>query len=213
MRNLIFLGGGEHARVVIEAAHSVSESWRILGFLDPSPRDETQARMSTPHLGGDDCLARYPDAAVVLGVGARGLDKGRQRLVARTGAALSRWAVVIHRTAYVSPSAQIGAGSVILAGAVINSGARIGCHCIVNTHACIEHDVELGDFVHAAPGSIVGGGARVGAESYLGMGSLVRDHITLGGACLVGMGAVVTQSFAARSVLLGVPARNTQHGK
>lgn len=208
MRDLILIGGGEHARVVIEAARSVPERWRVLGFLDPSPCEETATRMNAPHIGDDDDFSRYPDAAIVLGVGVRGLDTRRQNIVAKTGVPLARWAIIIHQNALVSPTAQIGAGSVILAGAVINTGARIGSHCIVNTQACVEHDAELGDFVHAAPGSIVGGGATVGTGSYLGMGSLVRDHVTLGNGCLVGMGAVVTKSCEAAGVLFGLPAKN-----
>jgi acetyltransferase EpsM len=208
MRDLIIIGGGEHARVVIEAALSVPDRWRVVGLVDPMACEETVARMNVPRLGDDDCLARFPDAALILGQGTQGPDDRRQRLVARTGAAPERWAVVIHNVAWVSPTADLGPGSVVLAGAVVNSGARIGHHCIVNTHACIEHDVMLGDFVHAAPGSIVAGGATVGKLSYLGMGSLVRDHRTIGQASLVGMGAVVTKSFEGGAVLVGVPARN-----
>jgi acetyltransferase EpsM len=208
MRDLILIGGGEHARVVIEAARSVPERWRVLGFLDPSPCEETATRMNAPHLGDDDDFSRYPDAAIVLGVGVRGLDTRRQQIVAKAGVPLARWAIIIHQNALMSPTVQIGAGSVILAGAVINTGARIGSHCIVNTQACVEHDAELGDFVHAAPGSMVGGGATVGAESYLGMGSIVRDHVMLGNGCLVGMGAVVTKSCEPAGVLFGLPAKN-----
>lgn len=92
---------------------------------------------------------------------------------------------------------------------MVNSGARIGYHCIINTRAIIEHDAELGNFVHAGPGSVVGGGATIGAESYLGMGALVRDHRTIGRSCLVGMGAAVTMSFGEGLMLVGVPAKNS----
>jgi acetyltransferase EpsM len=207
MQDLICLGGGEHARVVIEAARSAAAEWHLLGFVDPSPCDETQTRLTISRLGADDCLSKYPQASLIVGMGVRGVEKNRQQLVSRLSAPSSRWAVVIHRAAWVSPTAQIGAGSVILAGAVINSGARIGSHCIVSSQAFIDHDAALGDFVHAGPGCIVGGGGAVGAESYLGMGSLIRDHCTIGVSCLVGMGAVVTKNFGDEARLIGMPAR------
>ena len=206
MRDLIIIGGGEHARVVIEAARSLA-AWNVLGFVDPLPCDETVARMKVARLGHDEAIGQRPDAALVLGIGTAGLDDRRQKAVTSLNAASERWATVIHAAAWVSPTATLGAGSVVLAGAVINSGARIGRHCIVNSRACIEHDAALGEFVHAAPGSIVAGGASVGDASYLGIGSLIRDHRTIGRGCLVGMGAAVTGNFGDGAVLVGVPAR------
>jgi len=211
MRDLIIIGGGEHARVVIEAARSLAD-WNVLGFVDPLPCDETAARMKVERLGDDETIRRHPQAALVLGIGTSGLDDRRQKAVAGLGAAAARWATVIHAAAWVSPTATLGAGSVVLAGAVVNSGASVGRHGIVNSRACIEHDATLGDFVHTAPGSIVAGGAGVGDGSYLGIGALIRDHRTIGRECLVGMGAAVTRNFGDGVILVGVPA-HPQGGK
>lgn len=206
MKDLIIIGGGEHARVVIEAARS-SIDWNVIGFVDPLPCDETVVRMKVARLGDDSAINRHPEIALVLGVGTAGLDGRRRQTVECLATAAGRWATVIHAAAWVSPTATLGAGSVVLAGAVINSGARIGGHCIVNSGACIEHDATLGDFVHAAPGSIVAGGAGVGDDSYLGIGAMIRDHRTIGRGCLVGMGGSVTRNFGDGAVLVGVPAR------
>ena len=165
MPELIVIGGGEHSRVVIEAVRSHPEPWRIIGFVDPLPCRETVDRMQVERLGGNDAVAKFPDAGLVLGLGLSGRDGQRRQLVERLAAPDARWATVIHHAAWISPTADIGAGTVVLAGAVVNCGAKIGRHCIVNSRACIEHDATLGDFVHAAPGSIVAGGAAVGADS------------------------------------------------
>lgn len=210
MRDLIVIGGGGHARVVIEAARSTPKQWRIIGFVDPSPCEETQSRLGVSRLGGDDILPRHPNAALVLGIGNVDVSDHRQKIVGKVGAPPSRWGTLIHSSASASPTAEIGPGTVILAGAVINSGARIGEHCIINNNAVVDHDVSLGAFIHASDGSVVAGGAAIGEGSFIGMGALVRDHVTLGRLCLVGMGAVVTKSFEADAVLVGVPAKNTK---
>ena len=59
----------------------------------------------------------------------------------------------MNRVTLVHPSAhlQAGIGSVVMAGAVINTEAMIGKHCIINTCAVIEHDNQLGDYVHEMP--------------------------------------------------------------
>lgn len=210
MRDLIIIGGGGHARVVIEAARSVPAQWRVLGFVDPAPCHETQTRLNIPRLGGDEALALYPDAVIVLGLGNVDVNTRRQKIVAKLAAPSARWATIAHGAAYVSPTAAIGHGSVIMAGAAVNSGARIGDHCIVNSNAVIEHDVTIGAFVHASPASAVAGGATIGGDTYIGMGALVRDHITLGRGCLIGMGAVVTTSFGDGVTLVGLPAKETE---
>ena len=207
MRDLIVIGGGEHARVVMEAASSDPAQWNVLGFVAPSHCQETVERLHLPRLGGDENLVKYPNAALILGIGSVGVNTLRQEVVARLSVAHNRWAVVIHPRASISPSAKIDRGSVVLPGAVVNTGARIGSHSIINSNACIEHDATLGSFVHAAPGSIVAGGASIGDGCYLGMGSLVRDHISIGRSCLVGMGAVVTKNSRSKSLLIGVPAK------
>lgn len=213
MQDLIVIGGGEHARVVIEAARSLPDRWRVVGFVDPAACEETVSRMRISRLGDDLSLAKHPNAALVLGIGNVAVSRTREDVIAKLGVPAARWAVIVHRAAWVSPTAELGAGSVVFAGAVVNSGARIGSHCIINSCACIEHDTELADFVHASPGSVVAGGASVGAGSYLGMGSLVRDHRTIGRNCLVGMGAAVATNFGDGVTLVGLPAKKVERSR
>ncbi|HLL21976.1 MAG TPA: NeuD/PglB/VioB family sugar acetyltransferase [Kofleriaceae bacterium] len=194
------IGGGEHARVVIETARSVHLA--IEGFLDPRPCEDTQQRLGVPWLGDD---AVRDDLAYVLGVGGAGIDNVRARLVDRY--ATATFVAIVHANAWVSPTARVHAGAVVLAGAVIQSGAEIGPHAIVGSGAVIEHDVVLGAFVQAAPGVVIGGGAHIGDGSYLGIRACVRDHVTIGARTLVGMGAVVTSGVDAGLVVMGVPAR------
>lgn len=208
MQDLIIIGGGGHARVVIEAARSMKRQWHVQGFVDPNQCAETQARMNVARLGDDAVLSQYPNAALVLGVGNTSVTDLRRDIVARVGSADGRWATIVHQSAWVSPTATLGAGTVVLAGAVINSGAQLGEHCIVNSFVCVDHDAALGHYVHASHGSLVAGGAVVGDNSYLGMGSLIRDHITIGRDTLVGMGAVVTKGCENGSRLVGIPAKD-----
>ena len=204
------IGGGEHARVVIEAARSQGELWDVRGFVDPSAGEETSARLGVSRLGDDDWARQAASSPAspwfVLGVGAVGVSRSRAQIVARYDGHSPRWAVVVHATAWVSPTAILEAGAVVMAGAVVQGGARVGAHVVVNTGAIVEHDVVVGAFAQLGPGAVVGGGTSIGSGAYLGLGCRVRDHVRVGDEALAGMGAVVVEDVEAGAVVMGVPA-------
>ncbi len=211
-RPLVVIGGGEHARVVIEAARSRADLWDVFGFVDPEPCAETAARLEVPRLGGDDWAGTAtPPPWLVLGVGAVGISRRREQIVARYGP-VAQWAAIVHAAAWVSPTAVVAPGAVVMAGAAVNSGARIGAHAVVNTGAVVEHDVVLGEFAQLGPGAAVGGGTVIEPHAYLGLGCRVRDHVRIGSEALVGMGAVVIGDVEARAVVVGVPAQRLPEG-
>lgn len=206
MARLILIGGGEHARVVAEAAAAMG-GMELVGFVDPEPCDETVRRLGVPRLGDDGALPQHPGAWGIIGIAALGSLAARRKIVERVSPALQGWATIIHPRAWVSSTAAVEPGAVIMAGALIQTGARLGAHCVVNSGAIVEHDVELGAFSHAAPAAVLGGGTRVGEGAYIGMGAVVRDHVTIGAEALIGMGAVVVADVASGRRVLGVPAR------
>ena len=69
----------------------------------------------------------------------------------------------------MAPNARIGRGTVVFAGAVVQPGTDIGQHAILNTGCSVDHDCEIGDFVHVAPGSRVAGTAKIEEGALLGL--------------------------------------------
>ena len=53
----------------------------------------------------------------------------------------------------------------------------------------------------------MGGGARLGDFSWLGMGSVVIHGVTVGSGCIIGAGAAVVRDVRDWVVAVGVPAR------
>lgn len=204
-QRVVIVGGGEHARVVAEAILSLGALFELIGFVDPTPCGETVRRLGLPRLGDDRAIPA--DVLGVIAVGSRGVSTLRAEIATRLAGRVAGWATIVHRAAWVSSTASIGPGGVVMAGAVVQTGARTGAHTVVNTGAIVEHDVILGDHAQIAPGARIGGGALVGEGTYVGLGACVRDHIRVGSHALIAMGAVVISDVADGSKIGGVPAR------
>jgi sugar O-acyltransferase (sialic acid O-acetyltransferase NeuD family) len=207
---LVVVGGGEHARVVIDAALSRPEAWTVVGYADPVAPAADRG-LDTVYLGDDAALARHlagmrpaDRPALVLGFGA---PLGNRRATARSFGPDVTWATIVHAAAWVSPHAALEPGCVVLAGAVVNTEARLGAHAIVNSGAVVEHDVVVGAGSHVAPGAVIGGGTRIGEEVLVGLGAAIRDHVTVGDRAVIGMGAVVVGDVADDVTVVGDPAR------
>jgi len=204
-RDLAIVGGGGHAKVVIDIARRLGV-WRIAAVLDDAPGAAGKMVLGCPILGGTERLRDFArdGAAFVVAIGTNSV---RQQLQERAAGLGLRAVALIHPAAVVAESAVVAPGAVVMAGAIINADARIGEGAIVNTGALIEHDCRLGDFCHVAPGAALCGAVTVGARSLVGVGASVIPGISIGDDCVVAAGAAVVQSVVSGSRVAGVPAR------
>jgi len=67
---------------------------------------------------------------------------------------------IVDASAKVSKHSQIDKGVFIGKHVVVNAGAVIGQGAIINSGAIVEHDCEIGEFVHIAPGTVLCGGVK-----------------------------------------------------
>jgi acetyltransferase EpsM len=197
-RRLVVLGAGEHARVVSEAA--LAAGWESVEHVDAAGEAQLARELAA--------VATDLQPWLILGFG---VDLEARREAVDRLPRTAHWAVVIHPAAWVSPSARLEPGTVVLAGAVVNTGAHLGPHAIVNSGAIVEHDVEIGSHAHVAPAATIGGGTRIGDGAFIGLGASVRDHVAIGDRATVGMGAVVVDDVPPGTTVIGVPARPAEH--
>jgi sugar O-acyltransferase (sialic acid O-acetyltransferase NeuD family) len=206
-KDLLVIGGGGHAKVVIDIALR-SGTWRIAGVLDDAAGATGRSVLGCVVLGGTERISDYSKSgtAFVVAIGSNAI---RERLQAAANSVGLVAATLIHPSAVLAESVQIGDGAVVMAGAVINADARIGKGVIVNTGAVIDHDCQIGDYCHIAPGVKLCGSVSVGPRSLVGVGASVIPGVAIGSDCVIGAGAAVVSPVTSGSRVVGVPARCT----
>lgn len=207
-KDLIIIGGGDHARVIIEMAIALPEMWNVLGFTDDADCLETQEKFSVSRLGNDqdipEILNRKPKAKLILAMGDLSTRKKIVKLLCIQD---DQWATLIHPSAEISPSAKISHGVTILSRVVIQTSSVIREHAIINNGSIVEHDVTIGPFTHVAPGVVMGGGCRTGDSAMIGLGSRIRDHVIIGNRVTIGAGSVVVTDIPDEETAVGIPAK------
>lgn len=204
----VIIGGGGHARVVIDALRA-SGLGTPEAVVDAAPERRGQRVDGVEIVGGDAELAGLRAQGVthfVMGIGGAGNNAPRQRLFDAARAQGFQPITLVHPSAIVSQAAKLADGVQVLARAVVNPGATLAANVIVNTGAIVEHDCVVGAHVHIASGAILAGGVRVEEGAHIGAGSVTRQGCTIGSGAIVGAGAAVVENVPANVVVAGVPA-------
>jgi sugar O-acyltransferase (sialic acid O-acetyltransferase NeuD family) len=143
-------------------------------------------------------------AALAIG-GTKGKDRQQlAQLLQATGLPLPP---IIHPSAAVSESVQLGEGCQILANAVVAADVSMGTVCIVNNSANVDHDCRLGSGVHIGPGAVLCGCITVADNAMIGAGAVVLPWLRIGTDAVVGAGAVVTRDVPDGAIVIGNPAK------
>lgn len=208
MKNVVILGNGGQARVVVDAIES-RQSVRILGLVDAG-NAPPHARYAT--LGRDEdvpsLLASLGPFDLMIAIGNNAV---RQRVVNKLAqVARFNYLTVIHPQAHVAGDVQVGAGTFMAIGATLCVGARLGQHVLINTNASVDHDCVVDDYAFIAPNAALGGGVHIGTGAMVGMGATVLPGLTVGAGATVAAGAVVTKNVRDGDLVMGMPAKSVR---
>lgn len=146
MKRLLILGAGGYGKTIADLARQMG-AYQTVAFLD----DDHQG---PEILGKFSDYAAFDDGQTELypGIGNNAIRLDWIRRLQREGIPV---ASLIHPTAYVSPRAAIGEGTMVLPMAMVATGVQVGQGCILNMGSMVDHDSVLEDGVHLSPGAIV----------------------------------------------------------
>lgn len=208
MDKIVLLGGGGHAKVLIDLIRVLNQ-YEIIGILDEQLKLGTEIS-GFQVIGADDVLIDLHKKGIknaCIAVGSVKDNSKRKTLYEKVKYAGFSIPALVHPSAIISDKSQIQEGVQVMAGAVIQTNCMIGENTIINTGAIVEHDCIIGRHVHICSGAVISGGCEIQDGVFIGAGATLIQGIKVGKNSIIAAGAVVINDVHANAKVMGVPAK------
>ena len=140
---LIILGAGSHGAEVKEIAKML----RVFGRIDYL--DDDTSKEGVIVTWQDAAKFRESYGCAIVAVGNRKLRELWLSRLTEMGYVIP---TLVHPTAVISESAQIGAGTVVCANATIGTNAKLGVGCIISSSVTVARGATVEDWSHIDTG-------------------------------------------------------------
>jgi len=191
---IVLIGGGGHCASCIDVIEQQGE-FQIAGIIDKADFVGKEV-LGYSIIGSDEDLENIISeySFFLIAYGSVKFPAKRIELYKRIKRLGGKFPMITSPRAYVSRSAVVGEGTIIMHDCLINSRARIGANCIINTKSLIEHDAVIGDHCHISTRSVVNGGAVIGAETFFGSNAVAVEYIQIAKNSFIKAGSLVSKS-------------------
>lgn len=211
-KKMVILGTGGNSIDILDTINDINRAsntnlFECIGFLDD--RDSLWGKIihGIKVHGPLSSAIEYESCHFVNGIGNSSNFWKKEAIISKTNIPLDRFETIIHPSASVSKTAQLGSGTVVFQNVTIASNVIIGNHVIILPNSVISHDNVIGDYTCIATGVCISGGVRVGNSCYLGANTALIENIKVGDLCLTGIGSVILKDVSYNSVVVGNPAK------
>lgn len=100
---------------------------------------------------------------------------------------------------------RVGPGTNISRGTLEDT--IIGRETMIDAHCHVAHNVEIGECCALAADTCIGGSAKIGTHTWLGLNCTIKDHVIIGNHVIVGCQANVIDDVPDKTVVIGNPAK------
>jgi len=206
MKNLLIIGTGGFAREVYwHAQNSIGygEEFLIKGFLEGNVPLAEHYELPLPVLGKVENYVIEENDVFVVAIAGANVKKIIVEMLLNKGAEFIN---LIHKTAMVSSSAELGKGIIICPFVMISCNTIVGNHVMFNAYSSLGHDAQIGDFSSTMGHVDITGNVKAGIGTYWGSGSRALPSSKIGDYAKVGASSVVLRKVKAGETVFGIPA-------
>lgn len=204
-KSIAIIGASGHGKVVANIAKL--NNYKEIIFLDD---DINKKECGSYKVIGtsekiEPLIKQGYDFAVAIGD-----NKTRMRIYENLINEKAKLPTLVHPTAVIDETVNIGNGTVIMANIAINSSTNIGNACIINTAATIDHDCDIRDYVHISPGVHIAGTVNIDERTWIGVGANIINNVSICSDCIIGAGSVIVKDILNEGTYAGIPVRKVK---
>lgn len=204
VQKLILAGYGGFGREVAAWIRASEMPYEVIGHID----DE---KIGVPAV--IDRIVDHTPRVDVAYVTCFGEGHARYKVRNQLEARGARMGTVVSPNVIYATSLAATKNSIFLGFCSISNDVMLGDDILVQSAACIGHDVRIGDGATISAHAFVGGFAALGRFCMLHPHSVVLPHVNVGEGAIVGAGAIVIKDVAPYTTVFGSPAKVIAYGK
>jgi len=175
MKEIILIGGGGHCRSVIDVIE-LEGKFKVFGVID-------KAELFGEKVSGYEIIGSDKDLYDIrqkidyafISIGQIRTSTPRRNMFEVLKKLDFKIPKIVSPRSYISKSAQVSEGTIIMHDCLVNANAKVGKNCIVNTKALIEHDSSIGENTHLSTCSVINGNTIIGKNCFIGSNSVVKE--------------------------------------
>lgn len=210
MKNLIIIGAGGCGRELLQWVkdiNKVKKLWNIKGFLDDDLNALSGKRSDTSIISTIKDYSVEADDVFVCGIGNCSVRKKVVELMTAKGAEFIN---LIHPTAIVAETSQIGQGVVLYPYSIISDNAVLADGCMVNMHSAVAHDSSLGEYCTISAYCDITGMCSLGNEVFMGTSAKLVPGTKVGNNAFICAGSMVMTRVKDDTKVMGNPAKRVK---
>lgn len=204
-RDIYIIGAGTYGEVMCELAEILG--YTVRGFYDEDDRKQGSNVLGYPVLGKFSNIdnERILENNFIVAIGNNATRFKIMTIINNLGGYTP---TLIHPSAIISPSAEIGKGVYIQANAYIWTKVKIDDFCIISPCVVIAHHSTIGKACLISTLTGVGASINIEDKVFIGMScTIVTGMHLVGHNSIIGAGAVVLKDIENNSVYAGIPAK------
>lgn len=202
-KSVFLFGYSGHAYVIIESL--LDAGYKIIGYFDLKEAERNPYGLD--YFGDEDEVDVKKIVGDNLVFPSVGENSIRKKLITLFEKNQLTQFVIVDPSANVSKTAFINSSTYIGKNVVVNAQSEIGKGVILNTGCIIEHECQILDYVHIAPGAVLCGNVTIGEATFVGANSVLRQSIKISDENAIGAGSVVVRNLNSKGIWIGNPAR------
>lgn len=207
MYDIIIVGAGGFGREVYLWAKDAfpTNEFKIKGFISANPKALDGLDIDVGILGNDNTYQVQEKDRFLFAIGKIAAKK---RIITNLQNKGVKFLTLIHPTAIVADTAEIGEGVIICPFVTVTDHAQIGDFVKMNCYSFCGHNAKIGKYSILCPYAVVNGYAILEDEVFLSTHATVAPYRKVGFRSKISANSAAMYNIPAHTLVYGVPGNN-----